>query len=367
MGETPAETRREVDAQRARGRAHRGPARATASTCGKAARTRLLFGGSAPAASSCGRWTDAALPRSRRRLCRLHARAGVRRAAPDRSRPGSTRPPVASAPARGTPEDPRRRAAGVAAGPAEGQAGAQGARPGSPRARPAPAAGLAGARDGRDPDLAPRPPQPSSASCPATPSGRWTPAASDPRPTRAPRSTPGARSAGGRLPTTDGQDYSAGRRAARGTVALARHAASTRQRPGEWRNGRRAGLRSRCRKTCEFESRLAHHPRSGAALGHRLNPPRTRLAGRPRDRGRADRRRSPLRDRVPAPGASGRKVPGFRPGKAPRHLIDRYVGRAAVLAEAIDHLVTDSYDAALDQTDLIPLDQPDVEIDRGRR
>ena len=29
---------------------------------------------------------------------------------------------------------------------------------------------------------------------------------------------------------------------------------------GEWRNGRRAGLRSRCRKTCEFESRLAHHP-----------------------------------------------------------------------------------------------------------
>lgn len=27
---------------------------------------------------------------------------------------------------------------------------------------------------------------------------------------------------------------------------------------GEWRNGRRAGLRSRCRKTCEFESRLAH-------------------------------------------------------------------------------------------------------------
>ena len=57
------------------------------------------------------------------------------------------------------------------------------------------------------------------------------------------------------------------------------------------------------------------------------------------------------------------KVPGFRPGKAPRHLIDRYAGRASVLAEAIDHLVADSVDAAIDQTDLIPLDQPQVDID----
>jgi trigger factor len=58
-------------------------------------------------------------------------------------------------------------------------------------------------------------------------------------------------------------------------------------------------------------------------------------------------------------------VPGFRPGKAPRHLIDRYAGRASVLAEAIDHLVADSYDAALDQTDVIPIDQPDVHIEAG--
>ena len=59
------------------------------------------------------------------------------------------------------------------------------------------------------------------------------------------------------------------------------------------------------------------------------------------------------------------RVPGFRPGKAPRHLIDRYAGRASVVAEAIDHLVADSYDAAIDQTDLIPIDQPDVQIDAG--
>ncbi len=57
------------------------------------------------------------------------------------------------------------------------------------------------------------------------------------------------------------------------------------------------------------------------------------------------------------------RVPGFRPGKAPRHLIDRYAGRASVVAEAIDHLVADSVDAAFDQADIIPIDQPQVDID----
>ena len=57
------------------------------------------------------------------------------------------------------------------------------------------------------------------------------------------------------------------------------------------------------------------------------------------------------------------KVPGFRPGKAPRHVIDRFVGRASVLSEAIEHLVSDSYGAALDQTDVMPIDNPDVDID----
>jgi trigger factor len=57
------------------------------------------------------------------------------------------------------------------------------------------------------------------------------------------------------------------------------------------------------------------------------------------------------------------RVPGFRPGKAPRHVIDRFVGRGSVLAEAVEHLVQDSYGAALDQTDVIPIDNPDVDID----
>ena len=57
------------------------------------------------------------------------------------------------------------------------------------------------------------------------------------------------------------------------------------------------------------------------------------------------------------------RVPGFRPGKAPRHVIDRFVGRGSVLAEAIDHLVNAAYDDALNQTDVIPLDHPQVDLD----
>ncbi len=57
------------------------------------------------------------------------------------------------------------------------------------------------------------------------------------------------------------------------------------------------------------------------------------------------------------------KVPGFRPGKAPRQVIDRFVGRGSVVAEALDHLVSDSYEDALRQSDVWPIDQPDVDID----
>ena len=38
----------------------------------------------------------------------------------------------------------------------------------------------------------------------------------------------------------------------------------------EWRNGRRGGLKNRCRKTCEFDSRLGHH--SKPAAPHHAGP-----------------------------------------------------------------------------------------------
>lgn len=54
------------------------------------------------------------------------------------------------------------------------------------------------------------------------------------------------------------------------------------------------------------------------------------------------------------------KMPGFRPGRAPRPVVDTHVGREAVLAEALEQLVENSYPRALDENRLHPMDRPDT-------
>lgn len=54
------------------------------------------------------------------------------------------------------------------------------------------------------------------------------------------------------------------------------------------------------------------------------------------------------------------KLPGFRPGKAPRPLLDAQVGRDYVLGEALESLVESSYPRAIDAQRLHPLDRPDT-------
>jgi trigger factor len=56
------------------------------------------------------------------------------------------------------------------------------------------------------------------------------------------------------------------------------------------------------------------------------------------------------------------RVPGFRPGKAPRPLLERHLGPGAVLDDAVDHLVQDAYRQALVDQDLLPLTNADVEV-----
>ena len=56
------------------------------------------------------------------------------------------------------------------------------------------------------------------------------------------------------------------------------------------------------------------------------------------------------------------KVPGFRPGKAPRPVLERHLGPGAVLDEAVEHLVADAYREALVQEEILPLTNPDVEV-----
>ncbi|HET6165363.1 MAG TPA: trigger factor [Marmoricola sp.] len=55
-------------------------------------------------------------------------------------------------------------------------------------------------------------------------------------------------------------------------------------------------------------------------------------------------------------------IPGFRKGKVPPPVIDRQVGRGAVLDEAINDAVPKLYVQALEENDLQPLAQPEIDI-----
>lgn len=55
-------------------------------------------------------------------------------------------------------------------------------------------------------------------------------------------------------------------------------------------------------------------------------------------------------------------VPGFRRGKVPPMVIDRQVGRGAVLDEAINDVLPKKYVAALEENSLSPLAQPEIEV-----
>ena len=55
-------------------------------------------------------------------------------------------------------------------------------------------------------------------------------------------------------------------------------------------------------------------------------------------------------------------VPGFRKGKIPAAIIDQRVGRAAVLDEAINSALPGWYNEAVQEQDLMPLSQPEIDL-----
>lgn len=58
-------------------------------------------------------------------------------------------------------------------------------------------------------------------------------------------------------------------------------------------------------------------------------------------------------------------IPGFRPGRAPRALVERRVGREALVEEALEHLLPEAYARAVELTGIEPIDRPRIE-DLGR-
>jgi trigger factor len=56
------------------------------------------------------------------------------------------------------------------------------------------------------------------------------------------------------------------------------------------------------------------------------------------------------------------RIPGFRPGRVPPAIIDRRVGRGAVLTEAVNDALPEFYSKAVQEADVLALGQPEVEI-----
>lgn len=61
--------------------------------------------------------------------------------------------------------------------------------------------------------------------------------------------------------------------------------------------------------------------------------------------------------------ASQLSVPGFRKGKVPTMIIDQRVGRGTVLIEAVNDALPTLYMKALEDNDITPLSQPEMEMD----
>ena len=55
-------------------------------------------------------------------------------------------------------------------------------------------------------------------------------------------------------------------------------------------------------------------------------------------------------------------IPGFRKGKVPRKVLERYYGEAILYEDAINEIFPDVYDEAVKETGIEPVDRPDVDI-----
>ncbi len=55
-------------------------------------------------------------------------------------------------------------------------------------------------------------------------------------------------------------------------------------------------------------------------------------------------------------------IPGFRKGKAPRSMVERYYGEQVLYEDAINYACADAYDNAIDENDLHPVAKPEIDI-----
>jgi len=56
------------------------------------------------------------------------------------------------------------------------------------------------------------------------------------------------------------------------------------------------------------------------------------------------------------------KIPGFRKGKAPRAILERYLGRESLLEDTLNNLVPEAYEKAIKEQELEAIARPQIEI-----
>jgi len=55
-------------------------------------------------------------------------------------------------------------------------------------------------------------------------------------------------------------------------------------------------------------------------------------------------------------------IPGFRKGKAPRAILERYIGKESLLHDALNHLLPEAYERAIKEQEIDAFAQPHIEV-----
>ncbi len=55
-------------------------------------------------------------------------------------------------------------------------------------------------------------------------------------------------------------------------------------------------------------------------------------------------------------------IPGFRKGKAPRAILERYIGKESLLEDALNSLLPEAYEKAIEEQNIEAFAQPHIEI-----
>jgi trigger factor len=57
-------------------------------------------------------------------------------------------------------------------------------------------------------------------------------------------------------------------------------------------------------------------------------------------------------------------IPGFRKGKTPRSIIEQFLGKEALLEDAVEHMAPGAYEKAVQEQELKPIARPDIQLEK---